>query len=76
MPHRFRFRCAICRAPRLPHQVVGPPLLKRALREAGEQHHNYVPKRSEQTVSGVGVRWRDPWRHSAALNTGTGSGQR
>ena len=35
------------------NQVVGPPLMKYALREAGEAHHNYVPKKLTE-ISGVG----------------------
>ena len=36
------------------NQVVGPPLMKRALRGAGEEHHNYVPKKINRQISGVG----------------------
>ena len=36
------------------NQVFGPPLMKAALRGAGESHHNYVPRKLED-VSGVGT---------------------
>ena len=35
------------------NQVVGPPMMKYALRAAGEAHHNYVPQKYDE-VSGVG----------------------
>ena len=35
------------------NQVVGPPMMKYALRAAGEAHHNYVPNKLRE-ISGVG----------------------
>lgn len=36
------------------NQVIGPPLLKRAIRSAGEEHHNYVPNKVDAKMAGVG----------------------
>ena len=36
------------------NQVVGPPMMKYALRAAGETHHNYDPKKRKE-ISGVSL---------------------
>lgn len=34
--------------------MVGPPLLKRAIKAVGEQHHNYEPKKLQDITASVG----------------------
>lgn len=36
------------------NQVVGPPLLKRAIKAVGEQYHNYQPSKLQDVSSSVG----------------------